>query len=110
MVPQRPKPLIRQPEGVSLSLSRNELATIVWLADDGFSVVTAPNATYRRSIEQVSHQHATAYASLIDKFERMRAGPHGLHAPRTVNVRISCLVPRGTADGACDLPPSGGAG
>lgn len=65
-----PKPLVRPPEGASLSLSRNELATIAWLADYGFRVVTAPNETYRRSIEQVSYQQAAAYGSLIDKFER----------------------------------------
>lgn len=40
------------------------------LADYGFRVVTAPNETYRRSIEQTSRERATAYASLIDKFER----------------------------------------
>ncbi|MCA1527354.1 hypothetical protein [Bradyrhizobium yuanmingense] len=66
----RPKPIVRRPEGESLSLSGDELATIAWLADYGFRVVTASNEMYRRSIEQVSREHATAYASLIDKFER----------------------------------------
>ncbi|MCK1402701.1 hypothetical protein IVB45_22640 [Bradyrhizobium sp. 4] len=65
-----PKPLIHRPQGASLSLSRDELATIAWLADYGFRVVTASDETYRRSIEQVSHQQAAAYASAIDRFER----------------------------------------
>ncbi|MCA1455936.1 hypothetical protein I6F35_22475 [Bradyrhizobium sp. BRP22] len=55
---------------VTLSLPKEELDTLAWLADYGFRLLTAPSETYRRSIDQLSYRQAAAFASLIDKFER----------------------------------------
>ena len=52
---------------ISLSLSKDELDTLAWLADCGFRLVAANSDTYRRSIDQISYRQAAGHASLIDK-------------------------------------------
>ncbi|MCP2214230.1 hypothetical protein AB7M42_008783 [Bradyrhizobium diazoefficiens] len=64
----------KKPGEITLSLPKEELDTLAWLADYGFRLLTAPSDTYRRTIHQLSYRHAAAYASLIDKFER-KSGP-----------------------------------
>jgi hypothetical protein len=60
----------KKADEISLSLSKDELDTLAWLADYGFRLVASPSETYRRSFDQITYRHATGYASLIDKFER----------------------------------------
>ena len=55
---------------VALSLPKEDLDALAWLADYGFRLLAAPSDTYRRSIDQLSYRQAVSYASLIDKFER----------------------------------------
>ncbi|WP_342733200.1 hypothetical protein [Bradyrhizobium sp. B117] len=68
--PAVPKGEQRKPNEVTVSLPKEELDTLAWLADYGFRLLTAPTDAYRRSIDQLSYRQAAAYASLIDKFER----------------------------------------
>jgi hypothetical protein len=72
---KRPRPPTRterqrRPDEITLSLPKEDLETLSWLADYGFRLVTAPSDTYRRSFDQMSYRQAAGYASLIDKFER----------------------------------------
>jgi hypothetical protein len=60
----------RKPDEVRLSLEKEELDALAWLADYGFRLLTAPSDTYRRSIDQLPYHQAAGYASLIDKCER----------------------------------------
>jgi hypothetical protein len=68
--PSVPKGDKSKPDEISLSLPKEELDTLAWLADYGFRVLTAPSDTYRRNIDRLSYRQAAGYASLIDKFER----------------------------------------
>jgi hypothetical protein len=68
--PAVPKKDKSKPDEITLSLPKEELDTLAWLADYGFRVLTAPSETYRRSIDRLSYRQAAGYASLIDKFER----------------------------------------
>ncbi|MHC2575988.1 hypothetical protein ACVI1J_002298 [Bradyrhizobium diazoefficiens] len=65
-----PKDEKQTPDDVALSLPKEELDTLAWLADYGFRLLTAPSDTYRRTMDQLPYRQAAAYASLIDKFER----------------------------------------
>jgi hypothetical protein len=58
------------PDEIRLSLEKEELDALAWLADYGFRLLTAQTNTYRRSIDQLPYGQAARYASLIDKFER----------------------------------------
>jgi hypothetical protein len=55
---------------VSLSMPKQELDAISWLADFGFRVATNNQDIYRRTIDQLPYRRATAYADLLDKFDR----------------------------------------
>jgi hypothetical protein len=68
--PAMPKSDKSKPAQITLSLPKQELDTLAWLADYGFRLLTVPSDTYRRSIDQLSYRQAASYASLIDKFER----------------------------------------
>jgi hypothetical protein len=68
--PPVPKKGGGKPDEIKLSLQKEELDTLAWLADYGFRLLTAPSDAYRRSIDQLSYRQAAGYASLIDKFER----------------------------------------
>ena len=62
-----------EPDEIGLSLQKEELDALAWLADYGFRLLTAPSDTFRRSIDQLPYRQAATYASLIDKFERQSA-------------------------------------
>lgn len=68
--PAVPAPQANKPKDITFTFSKQELDTIAWLADYGFRLVTSPTDTYHRSIEQIFYHQATAYSSLLDKFER----------------------------------------
>lgn len=65
-----PKDETQRSDEVTLSLPKEELDTLAWLADYGFRLLAAPSDTYSRTIDQLSYRQAASYASLIDKFER----------------------------------------
>lgn len=70
---KRPPRVPKRDEGkaqLKLSLSKEEVDTLAWLADYGFHLLTWPGEVYRRSIEQLPYRQAAGYAVLIDKFER----------------------------------------
>jgi hypothetical protein len=68
--PAVPKGEKQKSNEVTLSLPKEDLDTLAWLADYGFRLLAAPSDTYRRTIDQLSYRQAASYASLIDKFER----------------------------------------
>jgi hypothetical protein len=60
----------KKPDEIAVSLPKEELDTLAWLADYGFRLVTAHSDSYRRTFDQIPYRQAAGYASLIDKFER----------------------------------------
>lgn len=58
------------PNEIRLSLEKEELDALAWLADYGFRLLTSRTNTYRRSIDQLPYDQAARYATLIEKFER----------------------------------------
>lgn len=71
---KRPPPVpnhgFSQVDEIKISLSKDELDTLAWLADYGFRLVIEPGHVYHKGIDQISYREANAYSSLIDKFER----------------------------------------
>jgi hypothetical protein len=59
-----------KPDEVTLSLPKEELDALAWLADYGFRLLTAPSDTYRRSIDQLS------YVELIQRSPNFKTGSY----------------------------------